>query len=147
MLFRRVDERVADLFEHGARQRLYFVRTKVPQLVSDDGHLTHRVRERFLPITYPVQTDLVRLVRDQLRPPPAATWSPPGARDSRVELSQSITHRPRSRAGESGSEFKRSGGGPSPTRTSTRRAAAERVGVRAERGRHCAPGPTATPDP
>ena len=70
-LFHRVDERIADLFEHGVHERLYFVRTKVPRIVDDDGQITHRVRERFMPIASPVQTDLVRLVRDQLRPPPA----------------------------------------------------------------------------
>jgi hypothetical protein len=101
-LFHRIDERIADLFEHGAHQRPYFVRTKVPRVVNDDGQITHRVRERFMPIASPVQTDLVRLVRDQLRPPPATACPSPGARDSRIELTQAITHRPPSRSSQFG---------------------------------------------
>ena len=102
MLFHRVDERIADLFEHGAQERLYFVRAKVPRIVIDDGQITHRVRERFMPIASRTLTDLVRLVREQLRPPPTAPCPPPGVLDSRVELSVALTHRPPSRADELG---------------------------------------------
>ena len=101
-LFRLIDERIADLFLQGARERLYFVRARVPRIVCDDGLITHRVRERFAPITAPIQTDLIRLVRERLRPPPTAASSPSGASDSRLELSEAITHRPPWRDGELG---------------------------------------------
>ena len=102
ILFDRVDERLAELFAQGAHERLYFVRTVLPRIDDRDGRITHRVRERFTPITSPVQTDLVRLVREQLRPHPASIRPPPGAHASRLELSEAITHRPQSRADEIG---------------------------------------------
>jgi hypothetical protein len=92
----RVDERLAEILEHGARERLYFVKAKVPRIVND-GQVTHRVRERFVPITSPVQTDLLRLARYQLRPSLKPPEPAPGARESRLELSEAITHIPPSR--------------------------------------------------
>ena len=59
LLCTAVDARMADLFEQGASECLYFVRAKVPRIVDNDGAMTHRVRERFMPITSPVQTELV----------------------------------------------------------------------------------------
>ena len=97
-----VDQRIAELFEQGARERLYFVRSRVPRLVDNDGQLIHRVRERFMPITSPIQTDLMRLVREQLRPTPSVTEPPAGSHASRLELTEAITHRPEPRAGELG---------------------------------------------
>jgi len=102
LLCNAVDEQMADLFEQGARERLYFVRTKVPRIVGNDGAMTHRVRERFMPITSPIQTDLIRLVGEQLRPPLTAAPPPPGARASRLELRDAITHRCQTGPGELG---------------------------------------------
>jgi hypothetical protein len=101
-LLNAVDLRMSELFEQGAHQRLYFVRCKLPRVVDKDGQITHRVRERFIPIASPVQTELIRLVHDQLRPPIATASPPPGARASRVELTEAIGHRPRSNPGELG---------------------------------------------
>ena len=102
VLCHRVDERLADLFAQGAQERLYFVRTKLPRIDDRGGRITHRVRERFAPIISPVQTDLVHLMREQLRhePPPAS--SPADARATRLELREAITHRPQSRASQLG---------------------------------------------
>lgn len=47
-----------------------------------------------MPITSPVQTDLIRVVREHLRPPPIEVRPPVDARASRVELTEAITHRP-----------------------------------------------------
>ena len=93
-LFNGVDHRVAELFEQGAHERLYFIRCQVPRVVERDGQITHRVRERFMPITSPVQTDLIRLVREQLCPKPTMTGPPAGANLSRLELAEAINHRP-----------------------------------------------------
>ena len=98
-----VDARMADLFEQGASECLYFVRAKVPRIVDNDGHTTHRVRERFKPIASPVQTELGRLVRERLRPAPGPSLSPaerPGkpARAARGDNPQSPLKRRRPRA-------------------------------------------------
>jgi hypothetical protein len=97
-----IDQRLAELFERGARERLYFVSAKVPYIVANDGQITHRLRERFMPITSPVQTDLIRMVREDLRPPPIEPSPPPGARASRLELTRAISHRPQERAEDLG---------------------------------------------
>lgn len=102
MLFDRIDHRVADIFDQGAREQLYFVRAKVPRIVGDDGQMAHRVRERFMPITARVQTDLIRMVREQLRPPPIEVRASNDARTSRTELTDAITHRPTPRQAELG---------------------------------------------
>lgn len=93
-LFTAVDRRLADIFEHGARERLYFASTTLPRIVDNDGQLTHAVRTRYLPITSLVQTDLIRLVHEELRPPDEVVEPPPGAGASRRDLSESIRHRP-----------------------------------------------------
>jgi hypothetical protein len=88
---------MTDLFDQGARERLYFVLTKVPRIVDNDRAMIHRVRERFMPITTPIQTELMGLIRERLRPAPASRPSPPAARASRLELSEAIAHRPATR--------------------------------------------------
>lgn len=91
-LFTAVDHKVADTIEHGARDRLYLAATPLPRIVDTDGQITHTARIRYNPI--PKQNELVRLVRDELRPPPESRRTPTGARVSRRALSEAITHRP-----------------------------------------------------
>ena len=43
--------------------------------------------------------DLIRMVRNQLRPPTSNPYPPPDAHGSRLELSEAITHRPQPRGG------------------------------------------------
>jgi hypothetical protein len=38
-LFGAVDRRLADVFEYGAQERLYLVRTKLPRIVDNDGRV------------------------------------------------------------------------------------------------------------
>ena len=99
-LFTRTDARVAAIIEQGVAERLYFVSVKVPRIVDGTGQLVSPARERYVPIHSPARTDLLAIVRHQLRPslvaPPAA---PPGARDGRDELRESIDHRPERRPG------------------------------------------------
>lgn len=97
-LFEAIDLRLADTFEHGSRERLYFVSTRLPRIVDNDGQAIHAVRTRYLPITEPIHADLRRLVRDRLRPRTRQADTPSGAAVSRRELSEAIVHRPPPRA-------------------------------------------------
>ncbi|MGH8828727.1 MAG: hypothetical protein ACRDVZ_14255, partial [Jiangellaceae bacterium] len=93
-LFNRIDARVADVIEHGVSERLYFLRVKLPRV---DGHaegIVQPVRTRYLPINSPTQSDLVPLVRSQLRPPPGRPRPPQSAARSRLDFQAAINHRP-----------------------------------------------------
>ena len=93
-LFTAVDQRMSEIFEEGSQKRLYVARTRVPHIVSNDDETPRRVlRERFVPITSATQSELVQLVRDDLRPRPRQPEPPARAHENRVELSQAITHR------------------------------------------------------
>lgn len=93
VLFAHIDQRVLGIVEHGAHEHLYFVRAKVPRIVESDGNLVHGVRERFMTLTTPIRSDLIRLAREL--PPPTRTPDPPAtARASRLDLEAAIRHRP-----------------------------------------------------
>jgi hypothetical protein len=96
-LFTGIDDRVGDIIEQGARERLYFLRVRLPRVVDQPEHLIKPVREWYVPIYSPVQTALLDIVRNQLRPPPTPTIPPSGAARSRGELHDAITHRPEPR--------------------------------------------------
>ena len=95
-LFLSVDGRVADLIERGAREHLYFARTKLPRIVENDGNLIHGVRERFMPLSTPIRSDLIRFAQE-LRQPIRAPDPPDKARTSRLEFEAAIRHRPSAR--------------------------------------------------
>ena len=67
-LFTRTDARIAAIIEEGVAERLYFISVKVPRIVDGADHMVSPVRERYVPITSPVQTDLLAIVRHDLRP-------------------------------------------------------------------------------
>jgi hypothetical protein len=96
-LFNRIDTRVSEIIEKGIAERLYYLRAKVPRLSYDATGMVRRVRQRYVPITPQVQTDLLRLARDELRPAPSQPIPPPGAAQSRRKLQQAILHRPQPR--------------------------------------------------
>jgi hypothetical protein len=96
-LFTRTDARVAGIIEQGAAERLYFRSVKVPRLVDGTDHLVNPARERYVPITSPVQMDLISITRRGLRPPPVAPTAPAGSHASREELRESIDHHPERR--------------------------------------------------
>ena len=100
-LFTRADARVATIIEQGVADRLYFVSVKVPRIVDSSGELVSPVRERYAPITAPINTDLLAIMRHELRPPPVVPAAPRGAALSRQELRESIDHRPERRPGPS----------------------------------------------
>lgn len=96
-LFARIDARVSDIIEQGTRERLYFLRVHLPRVVDQTPTLIKPVRERYVPISSPVQTDLLDIVGTRLRPPPTPHALPPDAAKSRGELHDAITHRPEQR--------------------------------------------------
>jgi hypothetical protein len=98
-LFTRSDARIAAIIEHGVAERLYFVSVKVPRIVDGTGQLVSPARERYVPITWPVQTELLAVTQHQLRPPPVTPAAPTGAQRSREELRESVDHRPARRGG------------------------------------------------
>ena len=100
-LFARVDDRVSDIIEHGANERLYFLRVKLPRVVDQAEGLIKPVRERYVAITSAVQTDLLAIVHTQLRPPPTRSAPQVGAAQSRADLHEAVVHRPEGRGGPS----------------------------------------------
>jgi hypothetical protein len=96
-LFNRIDARVSEIIEEGITERLFFLRVKVPRLSNEATGMVRRVRHRYVPITSQVQTDLLRLARDELRPAPLQPIPPPDAAQSRRKLQEAILHRPQPR--------------------------------------------------
>jgi hypothetical protein len=96
-LFTGIDDRVSDIIEHGARERLYFLRVMLPRVVDQPEPLIKPVRERYVPINSPIQTLLLEVVRAQLRPNPIPATPPASAATSREQFHDAITHRPKQR--------------------------------------------------
>jgi len=89
-----IDERVCTAVEHGIKERLYFQRVLIPAVENDDGELVKGPLRGWQPITGPVQTELLRLVRADLRPVPADHNPPKGAAQNRLDFEAAIHHRP-----------------------------------------------------
>lgn len=66
----------------------------MPRIDNHDRNIVHGVRERFMPITSPVQTDLARIVRERLRPTPESVAAPTRAAQNRRDFQEAIEHRP-----------------------------------------------------
>jgi len=96
-LFSRTDARVAAIIEQGVAERLYFISVKVPRIVSSFGEVVSPIRERYVPITAPINTELIAIARRDLRPPAVLPTAPVDPHESRRELRESIDHRPSSR--------------------------------------------------
>jgi hypothetical protein len=93
-LFAHIDDQISRIIEHGAKERLYFLRSEIPRLVQTGTGLVKKLQDRYIPITSPVQTDLIKIVRTELRPPPVELHPPKGAARSRLDFEAAITHRP-----------------------------------------------------
>jgi len=89
-----IDERVCNVIEHGIKERLYFQRVAVPGMTSYNGELINVLRPKYLPITAPVQTELLAIVRRELRPVPVQRKPPKGAAQSRLVFEAARNHRP-----------------------------------------------------
>jgi hypothetical protein len=93
-LFARIDKRVCAAVESGAKERLYFLRVPLPRIDSHAHGMVKTQRHRFVPLTSPVQSDLVGIVRNTLCPEPRRVCPPTGAARSRADFAAAITHRP-----------------------------------------------------
>lgn len=88
----RTDARMAATVERGFHEKLYFVSEKVPQLTDEQVNGIHPTRQRWLPVTSPVQAPLLALVRDQLRLPPTPGQVSPERRESRAAFETAVAH-------------------------------------------------------
>ncbi|WP_214058700.1 hypothetical protein [Nocardioides aquaticus] len=93
-LFIRTDARVAAIIEQGVADRLYFISVKVPRIIDSSGELVSPVRERYVPIATPINTELLAIARNELRPAPVVAAFSAGAHESRQQLLESLDHRP-----------------------------------------------------
>lgn len=100
LLFDRLDHRIADLIEDGVKQGTYVQRIALPRLDDTRGQLVQPVAERFAPVTNPTDLDVVRTIRERLRPRFQAAAATPG--HSRVELHSALIHRPQPRSAPDG---------------------------------------------
>jgi hypothetical protein len=89
-----IDERVRNVIEHGIAARLYFQRISVPGLNDYNDELVYVARQKFVPITSPVKTELLAIVRSDLRPTPIQRKAPTGAAQSRLDFEAALHHRP-----------------------------------------------------
>lgn len=89
-----IDERVCTAVELGIKERLYFQRVLVPAIENDNGDLVRGPRREWLPATGPVQTELVAIVRNELRPAPVKRKPLKEAAQSRRDFEAAINHRP-----------------------------------------------------
>jgi hypothetical protein len=94
-LFSRIDARVSDIIEHGASERLYFLRVDLLRVVAQSENLIKPVRERNGPISSAVPTHLLDIVRRRLRPPAVAPKAPSGASRSLEDLQSAIGPKPK----------------------------------------------------
>jgi hypothetical protein len=93
-LFTHIDERVCAAVEHGIKERLYFLRVPFPRVDDVSPEMVKGPRHRYVPITSPVQTDLLAVVRHKLRPAPIKPTPPRGAAQSRLDFEAALRHRP-----------------------------------------------------
>jgi hypothetical protein len=93
-LFTRIDQRVCAAIEHGVRERLYFLRVAIARLDDLSAGLVKGRRQRYVPITSPVQSDLIAIARNELRPEPIQLIAPITAARSRADFEFAINHRP-----------------------------------------------------
>ena len=93
-LFDRIDQLVYAAVEHGVRERLYFLRVPIARIDDHSPGPVKGQRQRYAPITSPAQTDLIAIVRNELRPRPIRLSPPDGAARSRADFEAAINHRP-----------------------------------------------------
>ena len=93
-IFSHIDERVCAAVEHGIKERLYFLRVPFPRVDDRSPGMVKGLRHRYVPITSPVQTDVLSIVRYELRPAPIKPAPPMGAAQSRLDFEAALRHRP-----------------------------------------------------
>lgn len=93
-LFTRTDARVAATIERGFAENLYVVSVQYPRLGDQQRSGVVQQRERWVPVTSPIQTELLPVVRERLRIVPL--WSPatPEALESRRTYERALDQQP-----------------------------------------------------
>ena len=100
-LFTGTDARITSTIECGFVEKIYFVSVKYPRLGDQETTGVVQQRERWVPVTSPVQTDLLPLIRDRLRPFPPKPRSVPEALESRQAYEVLLSQQPGSRPHQS----------------------------------------------
>jgi len=77
------DARIASTLEYGFEENLYFVSIKYPRLCDQTVNGVVQPRERWVPVTSPVQTDLLPIIDGRLRPIPQTRSAAPEAIERR----------------------------------------------------------------
>lgn len=72
------DARIGVTIEHGFAEQLYFVSVRFPRLADQQVGGVFPVRERWMPVTSDLQTDLLPLARSRLGPAPYRSTMPTG---------------------------------------------------------------------
>ncbi|GAB4005487.1 hypothetical protein [Nocardioides ultimimeridianus] len=94
-LFDLIDDRVADIVEDGIDRGVFVERIKVAQVGADTRRLIFPTGEKFVPVSRASDLDVVRTLRERLRPSPDPSFASP--RESRADLHTAILHRPSNR--------------------------------------------------
>ena len=89
-----IDERICTAIEFGIKDRIYFQRVVVPAVENDEGELVSAPRREWLPVTGPVQSELLATVRNALRPAPIERQPSESAAQNRRDFEAGIDHRP-----------------------------------------------------
>lgn len=92
-LFAQIDNRLADLFETGARHKVYFLRVQLSHLDTTRAGLVKHREEAFVPLTTPMGRELVTKFEATLRrptPPSAASRTP--STTTRTGLGAALRH-------------------------------------------------------
>jgi hypothetical protein len=95
-LFDRIDRRIADIVEDGIDRGAFVERITVPRVGADTKRLIFATEEKFVPVSRASDLEVVRTLRERLRPPPQDA-SPASPGRSRADLHTAILHRPPSR--------------------------------------------------
>jgi hypothetical protein len=91
--FAGTDARLASTLEYGLAEKLYFVSVESPRPSDEETEFIQQ-RLRWLPVTSPVQTDLLPLARGRLRPCPAPQAAAPDAVESRRSYELLLARQP-----------------------------------------------------
>jgi hypothetical protein len=94
-LFTRTDARIAATVERGIHEKLYLAFAGHGRLAEDPIRGVHPARREWTPVTSPLQTPLLRLVREQLRPSAVPQGEPDSSDAGRMDFASALAHRPR----------------------------------------------------
>lgn len=89
-LFTRTDARIAATIEHGFREKLYLVSVNYPRLMDEQIHGVHPTRQRWIPVTSSVQTPILGMVREQLRPLSGPPQPSPESHETRAAYESTL---------------------------------------------------------